>query len=261
MFFVDSHCHLEFPEFEEDFEAILTRAIEANVKTLLSIGTRPAGWPKIRALAETHPEIFATIGLHPTDIEPELLPDLAERLFQESQHPRVVGFGETGLDFYHKPYDLDQQIQSLEAHCSAALKADLPVVIHTREAAAETTACLKKACARGRLRGVIHCFSENLSFAKDMLDLGFYISFSGIVTFKNATSCKEVARFVPLERLLIETDAPFLAPQPFRGKRNEPSFVIHTAQKIADLRGISLEKVAHQTTENFFTLFSKAKRA
>jgi TatD DNase family protein len=260
MHFVDSHCHLEFDAFEADRDALLERARQVGVQTMLSIGTRLDSWPQILALAEKHRDIFATLGLHPTDIEAPLLEGLADRLYDAGQHPRVVGFGETGLDFYHTPYDEAQQIKALDAHVEAALRADMPVIIHTRDAEAATTNALKAACQRGPLRGVIHCFSGSQAFAEEMLALGFYISFSGVVTFKNALALQEVARCVPLDRFLIETDAPFLAPQPFRGKRNEPSFVVHTAEKIANLREMTVADVAHHTTANFFTLFQKATR-
>lgn len=260
MFFVDSHCHLEFPDFSSDLEEILERAHKAGVRTLLSIGTRLEGWPRLLAIAETYSFLYATIGLHPTDLEAPLLPDLSKRLLQEAQHPKVVGLGETGLDFYHKGHCPQDQKKAFLSHIEVSLASDLPIIVHTRDAEEETAEILEAESHGGKLRGVIHCFTGTEAFAKRMLDIGFYISFSGVVTFKNAQPLQEIARQIPLDRLLLETDAPFLAPHPFRGKRNEPSYVVHTGQKIADLQEKDLSVVAFQTTENFFQLFSKAQR-
>ena len=259
LFLVDSHCHLDFPELAAHMPDVLGRAHAAGVQTLLSIGTRPAGWRSILRIAETHPSVYATIGLHPTDVA-ESPPSLEAELDAYAAHPRVVGFGETGLDFYHENFDQEAQEQAFRTHIQASLAHDLPLVVHTRHADARTLDLLREGAAAGPLRGVLHCFSGGWDLAKAALDLGFLISFSGIITFKNAESLRQVAAQVPSDRLLVETDSPYLAPTPFRGKVNEPSYVVHTAQEMARLKGLSLEDIAALTTTNFFNLFTKAVR-
>jgi len=259
---VDSHCHLSFPELGRDRSAVLQRAAEAGVGRFLTVATCPENWPSVLEISRAEAPVYATLGIHPTEVVPHHLVGLAQDLVdQASQNPKVVAFGETGLDFYHTPCDRATQIASFSQHIQAAVAADLPLVIHTREAEEATFQLLEEAVRQAPLRGVIHCFTGTRPFAEQMLNLGFYLSFAGIVTFKNAAALQEIAAFVPLDRLLVETDAPYLAPHPHRGKTNEPAFVVHTAQKIADLKGVSLCQVAQQTTQNFFTLFSRVPQA
>ncbi len=261
MYLVDSHCHLDFPEFQEDLLDVLDRATHAGVGTFLSIATQRHNWPQLINLAESHDAIYASVGVHPTDIADCVLSELEDDLLKSAMHPKIVALGETGFDFYHTPHDKEHQETAFRAHVQASRITSLPLIIHTREADQATSKFLQACSIEGPLTGVMHCFTGDKEFAQRMLDLGFYISLSGIVTFKNAQTVHELARYVPLDRLLVETDAPFLAPSPFRGKRNEPSFVLHTAQKIAELRGIPLSEVAHRTTDNFFRLFTKTKKA
>ena len=255
---VDSHCHLDFPVLADRRQEVLTRARALGVKRFVTIATHPDNWDAVLDIAETEADVYATVGIHPTDVAAGHLDQLSERLIARgAASPKIVGFGETGLDFYHTPCDVDTQKRSFAYHIDAARALDLPLIIHTREAEEETAALLKQAVAKGPLRAVIHCFTGTQDFARLMLELGFYISFSGIVTFKNARALQDVAAMVPLDRLLVETDAPYLAPHPHRGQSNEPGFVIHTAEKIGELRGLSLAQVAQRTTRNFLTLFSK----
>ena len=253
---VDSHCHLDFPEFQEDFNGVLERARDRDVGMLLSISTHLSTFSAVRALAEKYPQVYCTVGVHPHEAAVEKPCD-RDILMQLAEHPKVIGFGETGLDFYYEHSPRDEQVQTYIEHIHAAQTMGLPLIVHSREADEETVDVLKQE-NNGNLTGVIHCFSGGMDLAKRSLDLGFYISISGIVTFKKATELQEIVKYIPLESLLVETDAPFLAPVPMRGKRNEPSYVKYTAEFIADLKGEPYEKVAAQTTENFFKLFSKA---
>jgi TatD DNase family protein len=256
--FVDSHCHIDFADFAEGAEPLLANMREADVGYALCIAVDLERFPRVLALAEAHANVFASVGVHP-DHDGCREPDVAE-LVALAAHPRVVAIGETGLDYYRMAReDVDWQRARFRTHIRAAREAGKPLVIHTRNAAADTLAILAEEGA-GETGGVMHCFTESQAVADAALDLGFYISFSGIVTFKNARDLKEVARHVPLDRLLIETDAPYLAPVPHRGKRNEPAYVRHVAEEIAVLRGISLEEVAQASTRNFFNLFRAACR-
>jgi len=256
---VDSHCHLDFPELEVSREAVLARAAEQGVGTLLTICTRIRKFDQISVIADENENIFATVGTHPhnaedeNDIGPELIVKLAER-------ERVVGIGETGLDFFYDNSPRDIQERVFRNHIEAARVSGLPLVIHTRSADADMARILRGELESGPFTGVLHCFSSGPELAQTALDLGFYLSFSGILTFNKAEELREIAAQAPLDRVLVETDAPFLAPVPLRGKTNEPSFVMHTAQKLADIRGMSLEEIAAITTDNFFRLFSKASR-
>jgi TatD DNase family protein len=256
---VDSHCHLDFPDFAPELDAVLARARAAGVGGFLTICTDLDRFSDVREIAEGAPDIHCTVGVHPHEAEKEPLsgPDV---LLKESRRPKVVGFGETGLDFYYNHSPRAQQIADFRIHIAAAREANLPLVVHTRDAEDETTAILRDEFERGAFRGVIHCFTGTAKLAREALDLGFYMSVSGIATFTKAGELRAVVKEVPLDRLLVETDAPYLAPLPHRGKRNEPAFVVHTAAVLARLKGVSAEALADATTANFFHLFSKAKR-
>jgi TatD DNase family protein len=254
---VDSHCHLDFPDFAAERADILTRARNAGVGCMLSISTKLTTFPAVRALAEANPDVFCTVGIHPHEAEAEHLDGVAV-LTEAAKHPRVVGIGETGLDYYYDHSDRDAQARVFRTHIAAARATQLPLVVHTRDADVDMAKILKEEQGQGAFPGLLHCFSSSAELAAAAVEMGFYISFSGILTFKNAETVREVARQVPRERLLVETDAPYLAPVPKRGKRNEPSFVVHTAHMLAELRGESPDAIAAATTENFFRLFAKA---
>lgn len=253
---VDSHCHINFPDFDGRIPDILQNAADNQIAHLLCISTSWENQSDVIALSENHSEIFASVGKHPTTEgghEPT-----AEDIVKAADHPRVVAIGETGLDYFRSEGDLTWQHERFHAHIEAAKTAKKPLIIHTRAAAADTMDTLRNHNATDA-GGVMHCFAEDWDIAKQALDIGFYISFSGIVTFKSAKSVQEVAMKAPLDRILVETDAPYLAPVPHRGKMNEPAFVRHTAEFVANARGISLEELADATTRNFFKLFSFAK--
>ena len=254
---IDSHCHLDFPDFTSDFDAMLERAEESGITQCLTICTKMRDFPKVLAIAESQNHIHCTIGIHPHEVETEQIFNYSELLAQ-TRHPKVVGIGETGLDYYYDHSDRELQKKSFDLHIKAASETGLPLVVHCRDAEQDVLASLRKGWERGNLKGVIHCFTGTPEMAKASLELGFYISISGIVTFKNAKSLQEIAATIPDDRLLIETDSPYLAPVPKRGKRNEPSFVYHTAAFLAELRGQAIETLAEMTSKNYLTLFSKA---
>lgn len=254
---IDSHCHLNYPGLVEDVPGVLARARAAGVGGLLGISTRRNEWEAVIAQADAEPDIWASVGIHPH--EADLHPDTdAATLVDAARHPRVVGIGETGLDYYYDKSDRGRQQASFRAHVLAARATGLPLIVHTRDAEADTLALLREP-GEGELRGVIHCFTASQDFAEQALGLGFYISISGIVTFKNARGLQASAATIPADRLLIETDAPFLAPVPMRGKPCEPGFVAHTARFLAQLRGETLDALAATTSANFLALFDKAK--
>lgn len=254
---VDSHCHLDFPEFTEERADVMARARAAGIGCMLSISTRLSTFTAVRRIAEENADIFCTVGIHPHEAEVEVL-DGFETLVTAAAHPRVVGIGETGLDYHYDHSNRDAQACVFRAHIAAARSTRLPLVVHTREADAEMVRILHDEYDKGAFSGLLHCFSSSQELAERAIEIGFYISFSGILTFKNAETVREVARQVPRERLLVETDAPYLAPVPNRGKRNEPAFVIHTARRLAEIRGEREEEIAAVTTQNFFRLFTKA---
>ena len=255
--FVDSHCHLNYPGLVEDQEAVLARARAAGVSTMLNISTREREWDAIIATATREPDVWASVGIHPHEADAH--PDVdTERLVAVAAHPRVVGIGETGLDYYYDHSDRDRQRTSFRAHIAAARITGLPLIVHTRDAEADTAEILADEMGKGAYKGVIHCFTASADFARKALDLGLYISISGIVTFKNAKDLQTTAAALPAERLLIETDSPFLAPVPHRGKKCEPAFVADTARMLSGLRGIGTEELAAETARNFFALFDKA---
>lgn len=255
---IDSHCHLNYPGVREDVLGVLARARAAGIGGFLGISTRHNEWDAVIAQADAEPDIWATVGIHPH--EADLHPDTdTATLVDAAAHGRVIGIGETGLDYYYDKSDRDRQKASFASHITAARATGLPIIVHTREAEIDTLALLK-APGEGVLKGVIHCFTASQAFADEALALGFYISISGIVTFKNARELQTSAVTIPADRLLVETDSPFLSPVPMRGKPCEPAFVAHTAAFLANLRGETLEDLATATTCNFFDLFSKAQR-
>lgn len=256
---IDSHCHLDFPEFEEDFSAVLARAKEAGIEKMVTICTRIANFPRVSAIADAHDNIFCSVGVHPHSAESE--PDItAETLISHASHAKVVGIGETGLDFYYDKSPRGVQERLFREHIAAARETRLPIIIHTRDADIETIRILEEEYAKGAFPGLIHCFTASRELAERVLDLGFYISLSGIVTFKNAADIRDTVKaIVPHDRILVETDAPYLAPVPNRGKRNEPAFTAHTAAFMAEFLGLDPAAFAAQTTENFHRLFTKVQ--
>lgn len=254
---VDSHCHLNYKGLIEDQLQVIARARAAGVTTMLNIATRESEWDSVIATASRDPNIWATVGIHPHEADAH--PDVdTERLIARSAHPKVIGIGETGLDYYYDHSDRDQQKTSFRSHIVAARETGLPLIVHTRDAEEDTAAILSAEMGKGAFSGVIHCFTASADFAEKALALGLYISLSGIVTFKNAKDLQATAITIPEDRLLIETDAPFLAPVPHRGRTCEPAFVADTARFISGLRGISVERLQEITSRNFFTLFSKS---
>jgi TatD DNase family protein len=250
---IDSHCHLDFADFGDEREAVIERARLAGVGGMLTICTKVTEFDGVRALAEGHDDIWCSVGIHPHEAEAQPEADLVGL----AQHPKVVGIGECGLDFHYEHSPRARQETVFRTHCAAARASGLPLIVHTREADVETAAILE---AERPPASVLHCFSSGRALAEKALELGHYLSFSGIVTFKNATELREIARETPLDRILVETDAPYLAPVPKRGKRNEPAFVVHTAALVAELKGLTPEALAEATTANFFRLFAKARK-
>ena len=250
--FIDSHCHINFPELVENLEEILANMGRNEVTHALCVGVNLEDFPQIQLLAEQHEQIYASVGVHPDyELDSEPSQDL---LVQMARHSKVVAIGETGLDYFRLKGDLEWQRERFRTHIRAARASNKPLIIHTREAAQDTLRIMEEEGAN-RIGGVMHCFTEDKEVAAAAIEMNFYISFSGIVTFKKATLVKEVAKSVPLDRILIETDAPYLAPSPYRGKLNQPAYVKHVAEEIANLRGISLQEVGRATSENFRRLF------
>lgn len=248
----DSHCHIDFPDYPDQREEIVRKARELGVRYLLNISVCLEDFPQVLAVAESDPDIYATVGVHPNyaDVEEPTV----ERLVALAEHPRVVGIGETGLDFYRHQVAPETQKNRFRSHIEAARQLGLPLIVHSRSAREDTVALVREAGEQG-VTGVMHCFVEDWETARAAMDAGFYISFSGIVTFKNAPELREVARQVPADRLLVETDSPYLAPEPYRGKTNQPAFVRYTAERVAEERGVALEDLAGATTANFLRLF------
>ncbi len=254
--FTDSHCHLNYKGLVEHQGAVLARARAAGVETMLNISTRRSEWDDVLAVAEREADVWASVGIHPHEADAH--PDVqAELLVERAGHPRVVGIGESGLDYYYDHSDRARQRDSFRAHIAAARETGLPIIVHTRDAEADTHEILAEEMGKGAYTGVIHCFTASRDFARKVLDLGLSISISGIVTFKNARDLQATARTIPADRLLIETDSPFLAPVPHRGRPCEPAFVADTARFLAALREVSVEELAERTSANFRTLFSK----
>jgi TatD DNase family protein len=249
--FVDSHCHLNYKGLVEKQAEILKRARESGVSAMLNISTREREWDEVIGLAEQEKDVWASVGIHPHEADQHVGMDCA-KLVAKSAHPRVVAIGETGLDYYYDKSDRE--------HIKASRETGLPIIIHTRDAEADTAAILTEEMREGPFTGVIHCFTASAEFARVALNLGLYISLSGIVTFKNAKDLQDIAKWLPADRLLVETDAPFLAPIPHRGRTGEPAFVADTARFVAQLRDVAAESLAQQTSDNFYDLFTKASR-
>lgn len=256
---VDSHCHLDFPDFAAELDAVVERARAAGVGSMLTISTRVAKFPSILAIAERYPDVFCTVGTHPHNAGEE--PDVSVGdLVSLSRHPRCVGIGEAGLDYHYDRAPRDVAKAVLRTHIAAARDTGLPLVIHSRDCDEDMIAILEQEHAAGPFKAVLHCFSSGVDLARAGVRLGLYVSFSGILTFRKSDDLRAIAAEVPLERLLVETDAPYLAPMPFRGKRNEPAYVVHTAAILAKVKGLSAERMQAVTTDNFFRLFDKAVR-
>ncbi|MGN3973235.1 TatD family hydrolase [Tsuneonella sp. SYSU-LHT278] len=254
---IDSHCHLEYEGVAEDREGVLSRAREAGVTGMLNISTRRSEWRTVIGTAECEPDIWASVGIHPHEADQHA--DLGrDALLAAADHPKVIGIGESGLDYYYDKSDRGVQRDLFRMHIGVARETGLPIIIHTRDAEDDTASILAEETRKGAFPALIHCFTASRAFAKTVLDLGLTISLSGIVTFKNAKELQEIAAELPADRILVETDSPFLAPVPHRGRPCEPAFVRDTATFVANLRGVDLEELAETTTANFFALFGKA---
>ena len=253
---IDSHCHLNYEGLVERQEEVLDHARERGVHGFLNISTRQREWDDVISVAEQHPDVWASVGVHPHEADAH--PDLgAAALVERTKHPRVIGIGECGLDYYYDKSDRQAQRERFQAHIDAARQTGLPLIVHTREAEEDTAEILDAAVKQDGVTGVLHCFTGSAELARKGLDLGFFISLSGIVTFKNARDLQETAKWLPSDQMLVETDSPFLAPVPHRGQKCEPAFVADTAAFVAELRGEDPERLAESTTANFFKLFSK----
>ena len=256
---IDHHCHLDYPDFADDLDGVIGRARAAGVGMLVSISTRIRGFDRVRAIAEANECVLCSVGTHPHYAHEELdIP--VEEIVALARHPKVVAIGEAGFDYFYDSSPRAAQAEGFRNHIAAARETQLPLVIHTRDADDDTAAVLAEEMARGPFPALLHCFTGGAELARRALDLGLYVSFSGIVTFKKSEALREVARMVPLDRLLVETDAPFLAPGKYRGKRNEPAYVVETAAVLAKVKGITPEELAQVTTDNFHRLYSKAPR-
>lgn len=256
---VDSHCHLDFEDYDGELDAVLARARERGVGTMLTISTHLERFPGVLAIAEAHDDVFCTVGVHPHEAQHHGHVT-ADMLVELADHPKVVGIGESGLDYYYEHSPREAQQACFRAHIEASRRTGLPLVVHTREADEDTGRILAEETGKGAFPGLIHCFSSSRQLAENMVEIGLSISISGIVSFNKAEDLRTTVSGLPLESLLVETDAPFLAPVPNRGKRNEPAFVADTAACVAEVRGLSLENLAEATTDNFFQLFTKANR-
>ncbi|MBD1545802.1 TatD family hydrolase [Roseibium aggregatum] len=256
---VDSHCHLDFPDFDGERDELIARAHEAGVDLMVTICTRIRKFDQVRAVAEAYDNVYCSVGTHPHNAGEERgIP--VEEIIALTDHPKVVAVGETGLDYFYDKAPRDAQAEGLRVHIEAARKTGLPLVIHSRDADDDMAAILREEMGKGAFPALLHCFSSGRELALTGIELGLYVSFSGILTFKRSEDLREIARELPADRLLVETDAPYLAPQPKRGKRNEPAYTAMTAAVLAETRGVSFEEMAAQTTENFFRLFSKVPK-
>jgi TatD DNase family protein len=253
---IDSHCHLDFPDFASELDAVVARAEAAGIGRIVTISTRVRRHPQVLAVAERFAQVFCSVGTHPHNAHEE--PDVtANELVDIARHPKVVAIGEAGLDYHYDNSPKDAQERGLRVHIAAARETKLPLVIHSRECDADMARILEQESGKGAFPAVLHCFTGGRDLAMRAIALGHYISFTGILTFKNSADLRAIAADLPADRILVETDAPYLAPLPFRGKRNEPSFVVETAKVLAGARGVSPDEIARQTTANFFRLFSK----
>jgi TatD DNase family protein len=256
---VDSHCHLDFPDFAAELDAVVARAAAAGVGHMVTISTRVRRHAGLLAIAERFPNVTCSVGTHPHHAHEELDITAAD-LVERARHPKVVAIGEAGLDYHYDVSPRDAQEQGFRAHIAAAREAGLPLVIHSREADDDTARILEKEMGKGAFTAVLHCFTGGPELARRAVALGCHIGFTGIVTFRNSEALREIAKAVPADRFLVETDSPYLAPLPYRGKRNEPAYVAEVAQVLATVRGVTPEEIARQTTDNFFKLFAKVPR-
>lgn len=257
---VDHHCHLDFPDFEADRAGYVARAKAAGVGVLVTISTRISKFEVYRAIAEAHDNVYCTVGTHPHQAHEELDVSLDE-IVRLAEHPKCVGIGEAGLDYFYKKSPPEAQAEGFRRHIAAARLTGLPLEIHTRDADADAIRILEEEMAIGPFKAILHCFTGGAELARQAVALGLYVSFSGVVTFKKSDALRAIAAEVPLDRILVETDAPFLAPEPFRGKRNEPALVVHTAAALAKVRDVTEAEFATATTENFYRLFAKVPRS
>ena len=254
---VDSHCHLDFKDFQDDLDLVIKKAYDSNVKHMLSISVNLEDFNNVYKVANSYDNIYCTTGIHPNNVPENKNNELLfEKLSLNLKKKKVIVVGETGLDFYRNEENRINQIEYFNTHLEVSGLFNYPTIVHTRNAEKDTINCIEKAVKKHSTKGLIHCFTSTMELAKKVLDEGFYISFSGIITFKKVDDLIDVVKYVPLDRILVETDAPFLAPMPFRGKRNEPSFVTHTLKKIAEIKKKNVEDMAQITTNNFFNLFS-----
>lgn len=252
---IDSHCHLDFPDFASERDAVVERARAAGLKRMITISTRTDAFDSISLIAESYEDVFCTVGTHPHHAHEEAVSQ--DRLVELARHPKCVGIGEAGLDYHYDQTPRDIAARVFRTHIAAARQSGLPIVIHARDADADLAAILRDEMGKGAFAGVLHCFTSSAMLAEAALSLGLYISFSGVLTFKNSRSLREIARAVPMDRLLVETDAPYLAPVPYRGKRNEPAFVAAIAQVLAEVKGVSGQTITTETSANALRLFAK----
>lgn len=256
---IDSHCHLDFPDFKDELDAVVDRAKAAGVGRLVTISTRVRRQPDLLSICERFPDVFCSVGTHPHHAHEEL--DIgAAALVEHARHPKVVAIGEAGLDYHYDNSPRNAQARGFRAHIAAARETGLPLIIHSRDADADTAAILKDEAGKGAFPAVLHCFTGGRELAFTGIELGLYVSFTGILTFKNSNELRAIAADLPADRILVETDAPYLAPGKYRGKRCEPAYVVETAKVLAEARGVSLEEIARQTTDSFFRLFRKVSR-
>ncbi|HYH39557.1 MAG TPA: TatD family hydrolase [Azospirillum sp.] len=258
---VDSHCHLDFPDFAEELDAVVGRARAAGVGRMVTICTYLTRFERVLAVAERFPDVYCSLGVHPHQAQEEIAGVSVERLVELAKHPKVIGIGETGLDYYYDMSPRDVQQECFRLHIRAAMETGLPLIIHTRDADADIMRIVREEAAGQPVKGLLHCFSSGREVAEDALDFGFSLSLSGIVTFKKSDDLRAIVKDVPLDRILVETDAPYLAPMPYRGKRNEPAYVAHTAAAVAAVKGVSAEEMARITTDNFFRLFDRVPQS
>jgi TatD DNase family protein len=256
---IDSHCHLDFPDFASELDAVVARARTAGLARMVTISTRVKRHAEVLAIAERFADVYSSVGTHPHNAHEELDVTAAD-LVTRARHPKIVAIGEAGLDYHYDSSPRDAQAQGFRTHIAAARETGLPLVIHTREADADTAAILEDEMGKGAFPAVLHCFTGGRELALRAIELGLYVSFTGILTFKNSAALRAIAAELPADRILIETDAPYLAPNPFRGKRNEPAYVVETAKVLAETRSVSFDTIARTTTENFFRLFAKVPR-
>jgi len=256
---VDRHCHIDRHEFAKDLDGVVKRAKAAGVGILVDISTRIRKFDEVKALVERFDNVYGSVGTHPHNAHEELDIPVSE-IVRLSRHPKIVSIGEAGLDYFYKHSTPAAQAEGFRNHIAAARETGLPLEIHTRDADADTLAILKEEHASGPFPAILHCFTGGRELAMGAVDLGLYVSFSGVISFKKSEALREIARDIPMERLLVETDAPFLAPEPYRGKLNEPAYIVHTAKALAAVKGVSEDEIARTTTENFFRLFTKVLR-